>query len=714
MGKRRIAGRAQDFRTTGGWQNAGFPTRPEARPEAGAGGGRAPVKMPVLQRRLWNPLAESITIYVGLLYGGKGMSDRTEKTRARKPVNSAGWLPLLIGMLLLVLDFGIWKMLSMQEKELLNDKIMARNAHLAAHIETDLLYRIPALRRMAHYKEIHQGISRSEYIAEAKALLADLPGFCAIEWADRNAVAEWTLSLAGTDPLGGRNLSSDKNILQAMDHARISKETSISGPVELAQGEKGFLVCVPVCPGGNFEGEILAVSRFRDWLDFVFRMGKEVPMRDEFRLAARFDDTPVYTQEGWADAGKNGVELISTITILDHKLHLVIRPTAQYLSRNASVVSVLLAVIDALFSLLVALLVRQYQLRRLEAFQAQDAKEKLEREILEREKAEAELTKTLNRIEWATRSANMGLWMQDLATNKLIWNDLMYKLLDVPRDIAPTCDTWEKRIHPDDLAAIAANINNAIDGTAILDTEYRYILSDGLVRTMRLTGRVERDEQGNAIYIAGLNWDITGPKEAEAALRKSEEQVRLLLNSTGEAIYGIDLQGNCTFANTACARMLGYADPDMLLGQNMHFRIHHSYPDGTPMPVAECKIFRAFREGLSSHEDNEVMWRKNGTSFPAEYWSYPQIVRGEIQGAVVTFMDITERKKAEQTITHLATHDSLTDLPTIRLYKDRLSMAIHSARRQGKESAVMFLDLDSFKAVNDTYGHEAGDEADKV
>jgi diguanylate cyclase (GGDEF)-like protein/PAS domain S-box-containing protein len=207
----------------------------------------------------------------------------------------------------------------------------------------------------------------------------------------------------------------------------------------------------------------------------------------------------------------------------------------------------------------------------------------------------------------------------------------------------------------------------------------------------------------------GTDSDITERKKAEEALKGKEAQIRLLLDSTAEAIYGIDLQGNCTFANPSCFKMLGYADIDQLLGKNMHQLIHYSYPDGNPMTVEDCRIYRAFHKGKGEHVDNEVLWRADGTSFPVEYWSYPEIFDGEICGAVVTFIDITERKKAEEQIQHLATHDLLTELPGLRLAKDRLTVALNMAHRNKKSAAVMFIDLDGFKAVNDTLGHDAGD-----
>jgi PAS domain S-box-containing protein len=131
------------------------------------------------------------------------------------------------------------------------------------------------------------------------------------------------------------------------------------------------------------------------------------------------------------------------------------------------------------------------------------------------------------------------------------------------------------------------------------------------------------------------------------SLRESEEQVRLLLDSTGEAIYGIDLDGNCTFANPACLKTLGYKDTSDLLGRNMHELIHHTRTDGTPYPIAACQIYQCFLQGEGMHVDDEVLWRADRTSFPAEYWSHPIISDDQITGAVVAFVDITERMEIE-------------------------------------------------------------------
>lgn len=128
------------------------------------------------------------------------------------------------------------------------------------------------------------------------------------------------------------------------------------------------------------------------------------------------------------------------------------------------------------------------------------------------------------------------------------------------------------------------------------------------------------------------------------------DKITLLLESTGDGICGIDLDGKCIFANRAAAQMLQY-EPTAMLGHNMHDLMHHTHADGSHYSIEECPIFRAFWQGMPCRIDTEVLWRSDGTSFPAEYSSYPLVENGVVRGAVVTFVDISVRRR-EQDILH--------------------------------------------------------------
>ena len=129
------------------------------------------------------------------------------------------------------------------------------------------------------------------------------------------------------------------------------------------------------------------------------------------------------------------------------------------------------------------------------------------------------------------------------------------------------------------------------------------------------------------------------------------DPLALLLASTGEGIYGVDLDGRCVFVNPAGAEMIGYA-PAALIGQNMHDITHHTRADGSAYPEQACPIFNAFRQGLPCRIDSELFWRRDGSSFPVEYSSHPILDGGQVRGAVVTFVDITERRRAADALQH--------------------------------------------------------------
>ena len=140
------------------------------------------------------------------------------------------------------------------------------------------------------------------------------------------------------------------------------------------------------------------------------------------------------------------------------------------------------------------------------------------------------------------------------------------------------------------------------------------------------------------------------PREVEALRRHSravERQNALILGAAGEGIYGLDTEGRTTFVNPVAGRMLGWSVAE-LIDQPMHAVLHHSHPDGTAYPRENCPIYAAFKDGQVHRVEDEVFWRRDGSSFPVEYTSTPIEEEGRLAGAVVVFRDITRRKAAEE------------------------------------------------------------------
>jgi polar amino acid transport system substrate-binding protein len=148
-------------------------------------------------------------------------------------------------------------------------------------------------------------------------------------------------------------------------------------------------------------------------------------------------------------------------------------------------------------------------------------------------------------------------------------------------------------------------------------------------------------------------------QEKQTQLEAALERSGLILDSAGEGIFGVDLDGKVAFINPAANRMLGYG-PDELIGVKVHEQIHHSRADGSGYPKEECPMYLTHVDGTDHHIADEVLWRKDGTPFPVEYTSMPIKKNGRVVGAVVTFMDIAERKKMETAL--LAERERLQEI----------------------------------------------------
>lgn len=244
------------------------------------------------------------------------------------------------------------------------------------------------------------------------------------------------------------------------------------------------------------------------------------------------------------------------------------------------------------------------------------------------------------------------------------------------------------------------------------DPEHTWVIDvkshkkDSTINWTRSSIRILRDGKNEPLGFIGISRDITEQKKYEEALKRSQEDLRLILDSTAEGIYGADLEGNCTFCNTSCLELLGFDQEEDLLGKNLHDVAHFQYIDGRPFPVEECPICQAIQEGKRKHFDDIVFWRSDGTPFFAEVFITPQFRDSEHVGGVVTFFDITDRKKKEDENIYLTYHDVMTGLYN-RLYfqKALLKMDIE----ENLPLSIMYVDINGLKMINDAFGHEMGD-----
>lgn len=205
----------------------------------------------------------------------------------------------------------------------------------------------------------------------------------------------------------------------------------------------------------------------------------------------------------------------------------------------------------------------------------------------------------------------------------------------------------QKIVPPDRNNELQAILVGLAVGRNVPPTETVRVHRDGTRLNISLSVSPVKDSKGAIVSASATARDITSETAARERAIEQQATIAAILNSTASGIYGIDLSGNCNFANPACAELLGYDSPDEFLGKNMHDLIHHSYADGSSFSAQQCPIYTSLQKGAAVRIEDEVLWRKDGSSFYAEYWSHPIYREKTHVGAVVSFHDISDRKALE-------------------------------------------------------------------
>lgn len=232
---------------------------------------------------------------------------------------------------------------------------------------------------------------------------------------------------------------------------------------------------------------------------------------------------------------------------------------------------------------------------------------------------------------------------------------------------------------------------------------------NGAVTDVLYNATALRNGEGEVVGVFTAARDITERKQAEARLAESEQRFRAYVENANDIIYSLNRGGVLIYISPNVEEMLGYA-VDEVVGRNFSELVH---PED--LPVCHELIERIFQDhqkhdGLEyrlRHKNGEWSWHVSNVAplFDA---------KGEVMALLGISRDVTEHKEIEVRFHHMAQYDALTDLPNRVLFSDRLTQAIHYARRNQRQLAVIFLDLDKFKPINDNYGHAMGDRVLKI
>lgn len=333
-------------------------------------------------------------------------------------------------------------------------------------------------------------------------------------------------------------------------------------------------------------------------------------------------------------------------------------------------------------------------------------------DISRQKRAEAALAESESRLNFALEAARQGVWDHDVKSGTVHYSR-MWRLMrgfEPDEEVDSRQEVWLARLHPDDQARIREQIKKQDHGVDGYDTlVYRERHRDGHYIWILSRGKpVEWDANGNPLRVVGTDTDITRQKMAELALEEEKERLRVTLESIGDGVISTDAEGRVTFMNPAAEKMTGWEEREAV-GQrvvDVFDVVDEETGQPAPDPVTECLS----REEPFRLDQEVILVSRSGERRDIRDSAAPvRMPDGSIIGAVLVFQDVTEGRAMQRQLAYSAMHDSLTGLPNRLSFERALVSAIDQAKRESREHALCFVDLDRFKQVNDSAGHSAGD-----
>ena len=326
------------------------------------------------------------------------------------------------------------------------------------------------------------------------------------------------------------------------------------------------------------------------------------------------------------------------------------------------------------------------------------------RDVTERKQMEETLRHNQEKYRAMIETIQDGYFEVDLTGTYTFVNDVICRHMRYSREELLGLGNRQFQDRANAKKAYQAFVNVYNTGIPVKAFEMEVIRKDGTKQISEVSISLIRDSRGQPVGFRGISRDICDRKEMEESLRQSEERYRSIIEQMEDGYFEVDLAGNFTFVNDAECRNLGYSRRE-LIGMN-----RKQYAD-EKNAVALFNLFNeVYKTGTPVKSYDLELVRKDGKkAFHAISASLIKGADGKPVGFRGIARDVSERKSQEEQIKYLATHDGLTELPNRLMFNQLLSHAVQGAKRYQKQFAVMFIDLDGFKVVNDTLGHDAGD-----
>lgn len=331
-------------------------------------------------------------------------------------------------------------------------------------------------------------------------------------------------------------------------------------------------------------------------------------------------------------------------------------------------------------------------------------------DVTEKHAVEAALHANQERLTLATQANEIGIWELSLPEGRLTWSDMMFTIFGLPRELfTGKLEDWRRCVHPEDIDYASRELTDAIKGNKPLDFDFRVRHPDGQVRYVYARATVFRNAQGQATRVLGTNYDVTERKRMERELAEKHELLRVTLHSIGDAVITTDAHGRVQWLNPVAERMTGWPNEsarDKPLSQVFHI-VNELTRETEVNPFDRCLA----EDVHAGQLDHTLLISRTGAEYGIEDSAAPiRDEEGNMLGVVLVFHDVTEQRRMGHEMNFRATHDELTGLVNRAEFDKRLTRVLGEAHEHDSSHALMYIDLDQFKLVNDACGHSVGDQ----
>lgn len=310
----------------------------------------------------------------------------------------------------------------------------------------------------------------------------------------------------------------------------------------------------------------------------------------------------------------------------------------------------------------------------------------------------------MERITLANEAGGIGIWEWDMLNDQITWDKRMFELYGVPPHLKPSFQLWMECLIQEDKIHTERIVTDALRKHAPFKVEYRIRVHEGIRHIRTLANRV-LNKQGNVERYLGISMDMTEVKQLNEALFQEKERLHITLDAIGEAVICTDVDMKITFMNPVAEKMSGWSQ-EQAMGQYILSVLNITFGENGPA-MENIYSGDASRSAL---EQDVVLHSRAGESFDIHYSVTPlSTLDGQSIGSVLVIHDVTESRKMLRQLTYSASHDGLTHLANRASFENHLKRLLNSAAENRQHHALVFIDLDRFKAVNDTAGHAAGD-----